>query len=161
MAIKNETTKAVYETLQKVFAELDIMCTKNEEHLAITCLAQGDDLPIPLTVLLRDDSETMLMVSRMPFDVPQEKRIDAAVAVCVANQGMANGSFDLDISDGGIQFRVATAYKGGTVSPELIKGLLSYMIGMSDMYNDRFFMLAQGSMTLDKFIALDGTGGGN
>ena len=73
--------------------------------------------------------------------IPEDKRMDAAVAVAIANYGMINGSFDLDMSDGEIRFRVTQSYADMELSQECISYLIGIVFFTTDKYNDKFFML--------------------
>ena len=78
---------------------------------------------------------------------------EGAVAVCAANDGICDGSFDYNIRTGQITFRLTTSFCGETVLGE---ELFEYMIFVAsatvDKYNDKFYLLAQGGMSLSQFI---------
>ena len=99
-----------------------------------------------------DDRDVFQILSPIPSHIPEDKRIDAAVAVSVANYGMINGCFDLDMSDGEIRFRVAQGYEGMELSNEFIKYIMGIVFFTTDKYNDKFFMLGKGLMSLEQFI---------
>lgn len=79
--------------------------------------------------------------------------MEGAIATCVVNYGMADGSFDYDLSDGKIVFRMTVSFR----ESQLGEGLFQYMIdcscAMADKYNDRLLALDKGLMSLSDFIA--------
>ena len=88
----------------------------------------------------------------LPDPIPEDRRVDAAVAVAMANYGIINGCFDFDISDGELNFRLAQSYMGIEFSDELIFYMLNVTFFSTDKYNDRFFKLCNDMMTLEEFI---------
>ena len=99
-----------------------------------------------------DSRQVVQVLSPIPCKIPEDKRLDAAVAVSVANYGMINGAFDFDMSDGEIRFRATQSYKGCELTDETIRYLLGVVFLTTDKYNDCFFMLGKGMMSLSDFI---------
>lgn len=75
-----------------------------------------------------------------------------AMAVVVANYGFADGSFDYNISDGTILFRLTSSYRESTLSEELFEYMLLVSATTVDKYNDKFFMISKGMLTIQQFI---------
>lgn len=147
---------------QKVF---DNMCSyldrrnwhyeKHSEDLMITFSVSGDDLPMDFVLAVDSERQLMRLFSRIPVTVPEDKRMDLAIATCVASNGLADGSFDYDIATGKISFRLTASFRGSDIGD----GLFEYLIGVSgytvDQYNDRFFSLSKGVMSITDFIAAE------
>ena len=89
----------------------------------------------------------------MSFKMPEDKRLDGAIAVCVVNYGLICGGFDYDINDGEISYRLSLLYTDTDVSCEAITDMIGLTVSTSDNYNDKFFMLAKGMMTIEDFVA--------
>lgn len=142
----------IYEMFKESLDSKDFHYEPHDDDLAITLTVHGNDLPQPTVIRVMDDRDTIFIYSPIPSKMPEDKRMEAAVAVAVANNGMLNGCFDLDMSDGEIRFRVTESYRGCEVSMELLEFLLQLVFIMTDKYNDRFFMLSKGMMSLEQFI---------
>ena len=84
--------------------------------------------------------------------MPEDKRIDGALAVTVANHGMVNGCFDYDLSDGEVMFRLTTAFHDTILSEEVYRYMILVAASTVDRYNDRFLMLAKGKSDIKQFI---------
>ena len=91
--------------------------------------------------------------------MPEDKRVEFALAVCAANYTLIDGSFDYNIRNGKILFRMTSSYRGGIFSENLIfitKDMFKYMIAVAistvEKYNDKFLMIAKGRMTIQQFI---------
>ena len=124
----------------------------DEGRMIISIEVEGHDLPQPTFIDVNDKYDIIRLISPIPGDIPEDKRIDAAVAVVVANNGLPEGRFDLDMSDGEITYTVEHYYKGGEFTEETGDHLLGTCFIITDMYNDKFFMLGKGLLSLEKFI---------
>ena len=128
---------------------------RREEDYVITCTVNGDDIPMKMLIIVRPEREIVSLLSPMPFMTPEDKRVEMAMAVSVANYGIIDGSFDYDLNDGEIRFRLTASYIESLLSEELFKYMLYVSANTVDRYNDRFMMLAKGNMTLEQFIEAD------
>ena len=103
-------------------------------------------------MVVKPKNQVVQLLSRLPFQIPEEKRVDAAIAICVANNGLVDGSFDYDISDGDITFRLTTSYRESTLGADLFEYMILVSAGTIDDYNDKFFMIAKDMMSIQQFI---------
>lgn len=150
--VNMKKAKEVFDSLVKMLDSRDWHYEKHEEKLLIKSGVKGEDLPIEFIVAVHPEAEVIQFISPMPFNMPEDKRVDGAIAVCVANYGLINGSFDYDLTDGEIRFRLTTSYTGSVLSDDLLEHMILIAASTSDKYNDRFFMLAKGMMTVQQFI---------
>ena len=148
----------VYELFKKHLDEHHIKYEAFDDKHLLKMIVHGDDLPQPTVIRIFDDREIVQILSPLPCMMPEDKRIDAAVAVSVANYGLIIGSFDFDMNDGEIRFRVSMDFEGLEMNDTAVKNLLSPVFVITDQYNDRFFMLAKGMMTLEQFIEQETNG---
>ena len=142
----------VYQMFKKHLEENDFKFEAHDDDLVLTMTVHGEDLPQLTIIRVLDDRDVLQILSPIPSHIPEDKRVDAAVAVSVANYGMVNGSFDFDMRDGEIRFRIAQGYEGMELSEEFIRYILSVAFFVTDKYNDRFFMLGKGMISLEQFI---------
>lgn len=125
---------------------------ERKDDLIITCGACGDDLPMDIIICVRPENQVVSLFSPLPFKIESSKMIDCALAVCVANNGLINGSFDYDIADGKICFRVATSYRDAELSEAIFNYMLMISVITVDEYNDKFLMISKGVMSIEQFI---------
>lgn len=99
------------------------------------------------------DRQLLRLFSKLPFAVPEDKRMDLAIATCVATNRLADGSFDYNISTGAIVFRMTASFRESKIGD----GLFHYMIDCScatvDAFNDKFLAICKGVLTVGDFIA--------
>lgn len=144
--------KEVYGALTRMLDERDWKYDKDEENLRIISGVRGEDLPIQFIVEVKPQQQVVQFISPLPFHMPEDKRVDGAIAACVANYGIVSGCFDYDISDGEIRFRLTSSYRDSVLGDDLFEYMIMVAAGTVDNYNDRFFMLAKGMMNIQQFI---------
>lgn len=154
MAVNSEKAKKIYATLISMLDSKEWHYDRHDDDLVIKSGVVGDDLPIEFIVAVKEQSEVVQFLSKLPFHISEDKRIDGAIAVCVANNGLNDGSFDYDVTDGTIIFRLTTSYRGSdTINEDLFTYIIGISAGTVDKYNDRFLALSTGNMSLQDFIA--------
>lgn len=123
----------------------------DEAKLAVRLTVNGEDIPIRLSILIYERPGLVSTLSFLPFDIAEDKRLEAAVAVCAINDLLLDGNFDLTMADGGISFRMAVPYNGG-LPDESIDYLINFTCSIVDEYNDKLLMLNKGVIDLKKFL---------
>ena len=83
---------------------------------------------------------------------PDDKRLDMAVAVSAANNLLVDGSFDYDIKQGRMFFRMTSSFRESLVGKDLFTYMLLCSCKTIDDFNDKFMMLAKGLITLEQFF---------
>lgn len=119
----------------------------------VTCTVNGDDIPMKVFMFVRPEREIVSLLSPIPVKVPEDKRVEMALAVTMANFGMIDGSFDYDLERGEIRFRLTESFVESLLGAEQFRYMLGVSVNTVDRFNDRFLMLAKGMMTLDQFSA--------
>lgn len=144
--------REVYDLLCRMLDNRGWHYDKIEDKLVVKASAKGDDLPIDFIMKVHPKNEIVSFYSSLPFTVSEAKRIDLALAVCVVNAKLVDGSFDYDLSDGTILFRLTSSFRNSTLSEELFEYMLIITAGTVDEYNDKFFMIAKDMLPIQKFI---------
>ncbi|MBQ6594336.1 MAG: hypothetical protein IJH78_01585 [Clostridia bacterium] len=144
--------RRVYEEFKTWLNSKNFRYDPHDNDLVISMTVRGEDLPQPTLIRVMADRDVVQILSPIPGNIPENKRMDAAVAVAVANYGLINGSFDLDMNDGEIRYRVCQSFKESQVNQEMVGYLLNVVFFTTDKYNDAFFMLGKGMMSLEDFI---------
>lgn len=153
MVDKMANAQQVYETLCKALDRRNWKYGKDEEKLLVHFGVNGDDIPMNFIIVVDADRQLVRLMSHLPFKMSQEKRMEGAIAACAASYGMADGSFDYDLSDGEIVFRMTASYRESQLGEGLFQYLISCTCAMVDKYNDQFLALDKGFMSIADFIA--------
>lgn len=145
--------KKVYGTLCDAIDARHWRYEKDDEKLVVHFGVSGDDIPMNMLLIVDIQRQLVRLMSPMPFKFSEEKRIDGALATCAATYTLADGSFDYDVQSGVIMFRMTASFH----ESEIGEGLFQYMIDCScaivDMYNDKFFAIDKGLLSVSDFIA--------
>lgn len=149
---KKVRAKQVYELFKQDLTNGKIKYEPHDDDLVISMTVHGEDLPQPTLIMVDEDREVVRLLSPLPSKIPEDKRMEAAVAVATANYGLVNGSFDYDMSDGEIRYRVCQSYAGTVLNEETVRYLLGVIFITTDKYNDLFFMLGKGMISLEDFL---------
>lgn len=150
--VNMELAKRTFDTLVNMFETRNLKYDKNEEELIVRSGIKGDDLPIDFIVVVKPRNEVVQFLSKLPFNMPEDKIIDGAIAASAANYGLVDGSFDYNIMDGSIIFRLTSSYRDSILSEDLFEYMIMVSAATIDEYNDKFFMLAKGMIDIQKFI---------
>lgn len=153
-ANKLKQAQTVFKTMLEMFDERELKYEADEENLTVYSGAVGEDLPV--AIRMRVDPERMLIIShsQMPFDVPENRRLEMAIAVSRANYGLPDGSFDYDYMTGDIVYRMTCCYRDSLIGRELFEYMLVVTFGIVDDYNDLFARVAVTDMTVDEIMKL-------
>lgn len=149
MTLARETFK----TLVKAIEMNNWHCGQNEEELKINFGVNGEDLHMDFIVSVDAKRQLVRLSSRMPFNMNKNRLVEGAIATCAANYSLADGSFDYDLSDGEIIYRMTTSYRESVVSPKVFMYMVNYAAWAVDKFNDKFLMISNGTMNIDDFVA--------
>ena len=154
-ALELQRAKQVYASLVNMLESRDWKFEKFEDDLVIRSGIKGDDLPIEFIMFVKPKNQVVQFISKLPFNMPEDKRVEGAIAVSIANYGLVDGSFDYDISDGEIRYRLTSSYRESVLGGDLFEYMIMCAASTIDDYNDRFFLLSKGMIDIEKFIELE------
>lgn len=142
----------VYETLCAALDARNWRYQKEEERLLVHFGVNGEDIPMNFILVVDAERQLVRLMSPLAFKMSEDKRVEGALATCAASYGLVDGSFDYDMSDGEIVFRMTASFR----ESEIGEGLFQYMISCScatvDRYNDQFLALNKGMLSINDFI---------
>lgn len=142
----------VYHTIRHVLEEKHWHYSHDDEALTVACSAQGDDLPMELFVKVDAARMLTMVISHQPFVVPEDKRLDVAIAVSAVNNVLADGSFDYNIVTGHIFFRMTNSFIDSLVGEDLFTYMIFASCQIIDQFNDKFLQIAGGTLSVQEFL---------
>ena len=143
----------VYQLFIKHCDEHQIPYEKHDDNLTLKINVRGEDLPQPTVVYVIERANVVMIRSPFPFSIPEDKRPEAAIGITIANYGMINGCFEMDMRDGEIGYKIAQGFHDIDFSDEMISYMFTLAFTTTDKFNDKFFGLAMGMFSLEQFIA--------
>lgn len=149
---KQQRAKAVYDTLCAAIEARDWTYRKEEEKLLVFFGVNGKDLPMRFIMTVDVGRQLIRLLSPLPFEFSDEKRVEAAVATTAVNFLLADGSFDLSLQRGACWFRLTASFAESDIGEGLFQHMISYSCVAVDAFNDRLEALAKGEMSLSEFL---------
>ncbi len=147
-----EKAVAVFEEFCKVLDSRNWHYKRDDEKLKIDLEIRGDDLTMDIYASIDEKQQRIYVLSHLPFSFPEDKRLDGAIAATVINYNLVDGSFDYNMQNGRMVFRMTNSFKGCEVGPELFDYIIDCLLYTVDEYNDKFFMVSMGAMSIEDFI---------
>lgn len=144
--------QGVFRTLCNIFEDRGWKYDKDEEKLKIDSGMKGEDLPIDFSLYVDADRQILSLISHLPFVTPEDKRIDVAIAVSAVNYKLLDGCFDYDVRSGHMLFRMTNSFMESTIGEDLLLYLVFCACKVIDDFNDKFLLLAKGTITMDQFL---------
>ncbi len=150
---ENSESTEIYKKICEMFESLELKYENDAEKFAARCTIQGEDIPISVNMQIDSEKKLIFALSYIPITIPEEKRIDMAIAVSVTNSKLVDGSFDFDIKEGNLFFRITNSYLDGKMGVDTLKYMFICAVRTIEDFNDKFMKLVEGSLKIDYFIA--------
>ena len=150
---KIELAVKVYNTLCNAIENRSWKYAKDDEKLIVNFGVSGDDIAMKFIIVVDVERQLIRLLSPMPYKMSEGKRVEGAIATCVASFGMVDGSFDYDLSDGSIIFRMTASFRESLIGEELFGYMIDCSCAMVDLFNDQFLAIDKGMMSISDFIA--------
>lgn len=147
-----KNAKNEYDILCRLLDEREFKYEKFEEDLVVSFIAAGEDIPMQFIIYVDSERELIFLKSPIPFTFDENKRTEAAIAVCLANYSISDGNFDFDYASGQIAFRLTSSFMDSLISEEVFEYMLCIAGAAVDKYNDKFLMLAKGMIKIEDFF---------
>lgn len=150
--VKIKRARDIYNSLCEMLDAKNFKYIKHADKTTIAFAMVGDDFPMQFVLIIDAERELVRLISTNVATFPEDKRLEGAIVTSQTNYRLMDGSFDYDVMTGKVSFRITTSFADSLISKEV----LEYMIGIAsytvDDYNDKFFMVAKGKMTLEEFF---------
>lgn len=152
---KQILAQQVYGKLISALTSREWTYARDDDRMRVQFDVSGDDFPMRFVMIVDAERQQIRLLSRLPFEMSENKRMEGAVATCVASFMLPDGNFDYNVETGEIGFRVTHVFMDSDISEEVLQYMISWSCAVVDKYNDKFFAIDKGYLTLDDFIAGD------
>ena len=136
----------VFQTLCNAFDSQEIPYEKDDKTLSVSVVSGGEDLPMGFRIEIVESIQVILLRSPIPINVKPSKRLDMAVAVTRANHIIPDGSFDYDLKEGIVSFRMTSSFLDVEVSEKEFLYLIRTAYRVVEDFNDRFDAVNNGKL---------------
>ncbi|MDE7329572.1 MAG: YbjN domain-containing protein [Clostridia bacterium] len=147
--------KEAQEVYTTVCETLDMKGWRYEKHpedLVVTFTVNGEDIPMDFVVAVDGKRMLIRLLSRLPFKFAANKRVEGSIATNFANFKLGDGSFDYDLTDGAVTFRMTSSFRGSLISNTAVNYMFNCACATVDDYNDSFLMISKGMLSLKDFM---------
>ena len=126
--------------------------SKDEENLSVGFGVVGDDLRMPVRIVVKANRELIVSYTSQDWSVPKELRVPFAVGVCAINNHLVDGSFDFDLTNGAIVYRITLSYHDATLGEEAIEYLIDCAASTVDDVNHVMKDFVDGKIDFDEYF---------
>lgn len=152
MKVKNAVS--AYQTLCNSLDKDNWNYGKDEKVLVVRYNETGRDLTMACLIMIDVKRQVVRFNSNLPIGASRQKMIDVAVACNIVNSKIAYGSFDLDISNGSINYRMTYSFMDCEPGEDFFRTMRCYATTVLDKYNDKFVDLITGRIQATDFADL-------
>ena len=125
---------------------------KDEDKFVTYFGVNGEDLPMQFIIRADEERQLIRLHSPLSFKIGEDKRVDGSVATNMMNYKMADGSFEYNLADGTIVFKMTASYHDTEISEDLIHYMIGCSCAMVDKYNDGLLALSKGIISINEFV---------
>ena len=152
MAEKFNSSGPIFDDLVEFFTGDEWGPEQIEDQPVLKMDFEGDNGKWTFLAFAYDESERVVFASALPVEVTEDKFADAAEFITRANFGMEIGNFEMDYSDGSVQFRTSVDIEGGELTPKMIQNLAYVNVTVTDQYLPGLVMVLEGDATPEEAI---------
>ena len=149
---KTDKATEVFNGFRKALDERGWTYNADAEKKRIEFDVRGNDLDMNIDISIYSDRNLFMLLSRLPFNFPEDKRFDGAIATTVLNYNLNYGNFDLNMKNGSVFFRISQIFPDTVSGAGLYSDVIDNALGTVDKHNDELFMISKGVVSLDKFM---------
>lgn len=128
---------------------------QKQEELLVHFGVNGEGLPVDYIIFVDADRQQVRVMVPLSLTVSEEKRVEFSLATNYVNYKMADGSFDYDMVEGRIFFRMTATIRDSAVEKELFHYMIDCSYAMVDQYASKFLALNKDVITLSDFFQQD------
>lgn len=146
--------KEIYEMWCNLLDEKDWPYEEDIKHLTLTCTVKGDDLPIPVAIIVATHPTITAIYSHLPFSISENRREAISMATCMANKKIYTGCFSIKHDSNILVYRLSHDYNINPINKEILNDMLMTSCCMVDMFNDKFFIINKKKISINEMFDL-------
>ena len=144
--------RSTYHTLCKALDNMDLRYDRTDDELKVLLGFKGDAFDMQFLFLVDADRQLIRLISLLPFNMNEDKIVEGAIAVAGINYLLADGSFDIDLTEGHVLFKMTSTFRDSIIGEELTEYMVSIACSTVNKYCGRLASLNDGIFDLDYFL---------
>lgn len=146
-----KNAKIMYDMICNTLREKNLKFIDFEDTRTVMLQIEAE-FPMNLMAQVDEERQLIRLISLLPVEFPEDKRIDGAIAAGMTNFNMFVGSFDFDYERGRTAFRMTASFLNSVISPDVILSLVGRSVTMLDDYGTKLCKLAEGQMSIEQYL---------
>ena len=144
--------RSTYHTLCKTLDNMNLRYDRTDDELKVLLGFKGDAFDLQFLVLIDADRQLIRIISLLPFNMNEDKIVEGSIAVAGINYLLADGSFDIDLTEGHVMFKMVSTFRDSIIGEDLIEYMVSIAYSTVNKYCGRLASLNDGIFDLDYFL---------
>ena len=150
--IKQKIATSVYNTIISVLDGKGYETKRDDDNLTAYCHVQSDVLPISFAVIVDAEKQLLTIVESSSITFPKDSLTDGAIAACVTNCLLVDGSFHFEYATGNMLFRISSSFKDSVISADVFEYLLRRTYNTILTYGPELTKLANGGIMIGAYV---------
>lgn len=150
--IKIVTALNIYSDMCDVLDENEFVYDKDDDKLRVELfVANTNNISIKFIMMINIEMQTIMLTSPIDLKMSEDKQMEGILSACIASNNLPDGSFDYDLPNRSVSFRLTFSYKGSLVGKGLFLRLICYSYSIVSKYVVKFSDINKGILSIDKF----------
>lgn len=132
-----------YITLCNTLERNDIKYNREDENLCVICRVSVNDIELSFRFTINPLKMLITLYSPLPIEVNNEKASDMALAVCIINSSLDDGSFCMDLEHDLLYFKMTSSFYESQLNDTIFEYMLSTSADIIDEYYPKLKILAK------------------
>lgn len=141
-----------YHAVCQALDQQNLQYTRHDDNLVVTLGIQGEHAQVTILFHVDEKRNAVMLLSKLPFDIPEDKRVELALYIAAINNHLFAGCFDLDVFSGSISFRLATVYAGSVLDKEAYSQVFAMAVSSIDAHSEKLSLLLKGEVSIEQLI---------
>lgn len=146
------SAKKVMDTVCEMLEEEELNYERIDESWLIHLGMKGTDFPIDIYFKINVERQVVTVFTNTSVTIPESGLADVSAAITMLNEYILEGNFDLDFSEGRIQFRYSAYYGGSIISKECYSHMMYLAISYIDQSISDMFAIGKKLLPLEQFM---------
>ena len=147
-----QNAKQVFQLLCRTLDERNWKYARNDDQLSVSFGVVGDDLRMPVTIVVDGQRELVISCTGQDWAVPKDLRVPFCVGVCAVNNHLVDGSFDFRLENGEVTYRITLSYHDMELKSSALEYLIDCAASTVDNVNDVMKDFVDGKIDFDEYL---------
>lgn len=150
---ERKEAQAEFEAVCAVLKRRNWQCKKDDENLEVGFISEGKNMPLSVNMKVNPELKTVTAFVHLPFELPEGKDEQFAIATALLNEEVIHGNFEVDFAARRMYFRMSTSYRNSLMDKEAYFYLIAVAFSTVDGVAAGIKTLCDGKITVEQILA--------